>query len=161
MKAEASITPLADLTDVLSQQDRFMGLDVGTKTIGLALASLSTSVATPLKTLLRRKYKDDIIMLKSLISEWEVRGLVFGLPLNMNGTEGARVQATKTVARNIARDTHLPYCFQDERLSSSAATDRMIALGIKPSARDRVIDAHAAQIILEGYMLRVKNALAK
>ena len=66
-------------------------------------------------------------------------------------------QATKTIARNIARDTNLPYDFQDERLSTSAATDRLIDIGVRPSSRDNVIDAHAAQIILEGYFYRIQQ----
>ena len=136
---------------------RIAAVDVGSKTLGIALCSLDVQIPTPLTVIKRSKYSHDAQILKSLIKEWEIRGWVFGLPLNMDGTSGSRVQATKTIARNISRDTGLPYCFQDERLSSSAAEDRLIALAVKPSIRKNVIDAHAAQGILESYLFRLQR----
>lgn len=136
---------------------RIASIDVGSKTLGIALCTLDVRIPTPLTVIGRLKYANDIQILRSLIKEWTIEGWVFGLPLNMDGSSGRRVQATKTIARNISRDTGLPYCFQDERLSSSAAEDRLIALSVKPSARKNVIDAHAAQGILESYLFRLQR----
>ncbi|MFT6072467.1 MAG: putative Holliday junction resolvase [Alphaproteobacteria bacterium] len=141
----------------LLNNDRIMGIDVGSHTLGIAFTYLGLSSATPHCVIQRNKYKNDLIALNLLIKDWDIKGLVFGLPLNMDGSHGARVQATKTIARNIARDTTLPYCLIDERLSTSAATDRLISLGVRPSNRKNVIDSHAATIILENYQNFLHN----
>lgn len=152
------IAPNNILHETLHRNARILSIDVGTKTLGLATGLLESRIASPLKVIKRNKYKNDIIEIQNIIQEWDIKALIFGLPLNMDGSSGARVQATKTIARNIARDTNLPYDFQDERLSTSAATDRLIDIGVKPSSRHNVIDAHAAQIILEGYFYRISGA---
>lgn len=151
---------LIDTTDIspdknfdlhLKNGDKIMGIDVGTHTLGIAFTHLGFANTTPYQVIERTKYKNDLVLLQKIITEWSIKGLVFGLPLNMNGTDGTRVQSTKTIARNIAKDTLLPYCFIDERLSTTAATDRLIAIGVRPSSRKRIIDAQAAAIILENY----------
>jgi putative holliday junction resolvase len=152
-----SINPHDDLHSILKYGDRILGIDVGTKTFGLAIATLGLNIPTPLNVIVRQKYKTDILKMRDVIKQWDIKGLVIGLPLNMDGTSGVRVQSTKTIARNIAKDTGLPYCFCDERLSTSEATNRLIALNIRPSDRKNVIDSHAAVIILESYFGRIKN----
>lgn len=152
-----SINPHDDLQQLLKQGDRVMGIDVGTKTFGLAIMTLGLNIPTPLPVIIRQKYKTDILKIFNVIKQWDIKGMVIGLPLNMDGTSGVRVQSTKTIARNMAKDTGLPYCFQDERLSTSEATNRLIALNIRPSERKNVIDSHAAVIILESYLSRIKN----
>lgn len=135
----------------LPPQARIMGIDVGSHTLGIAFTILGINNVSPFKVIKRTKYRNDLLELQNIIKEWQIKGLVFGLPINMDNSHGPRVQATKTIARNISRDTNLPYCFIDERLSTSAAEDRLIELGVRPSSRKKVIDAHAATIILENY----------
>ncbi len=154
---ENSISPDTHFDLSLKQGDRIMGIDVGSHTFGIAFTNLGLNSATPFCVIKRLKYKNDLIQINKIILDWHIKGLVFGLPLNMDGSSGNRVQATKTIARNIARDTHLPYCFIDERLSTSAATDRLIAMGVRPSNRKNVIDAQAATIILENYQNFLHN----
>jgi putative Holliday junction resolvase len=149
--------PDADFDKTLAHGGRVMGIDVGTKTLGIAFTILGFQTVTPFTVIRRSKYKLDLPQLKKIIAEWDIKGLIFGLPLNMDGTSGERVYATKVIAQNIARDTCLPYCFIDERLSTSAATDRLVALGVRPSDRKKTIDAHAATIILENYHLFLHN----
>lgn len=140
-----------ELYKKLKRDDKLLAIDVGTKTFGLAVGIWGLEIVTSLPVIIREKYSKDILILKKHIQESNIKALIFGLPLNMDGTSGAKVQAVKTIARNISRDTFLPYSFQDERLSTSAATDRLIEMGVKPSRRDKVIDSHAAIIILESY----------
>ena len=147
--------PNFDLT--LNHGERIMGIDVGSHTLGVAFCNLGLNSASPHSVITRNKYKNDILHLQKIITQWHIKGIVFGLPLNMNGTNGSRVQATKTIARNISRDTGLPYCFIDERLSTTAATDRLIAIGVRPSSRKNIIDAQAATIILENYLIFLHN----
>jgi putative Holliday junction resolvase len=152
-----NIAPNPNFDLQLNHGERIMGIDVGSHTLGVAFCNLGLNSASPYTVIKRNKYKNDILQLQKIITDWHIRGFVFGLPLNMNGTEGARVQATKTIARNISRDTGLPYCFIDERLSTTAATDRLIAIGVRPSSRKNIIDAQAATIILENYQIFLHN----
>ena len=154
---EKTISPYCDFDLSLHNGDRIMGIDVGSHTFGIAFTNLGLNSSTPFCVIKRIKYKNDLIHLQKIITNWHIKGLVFGLPLNMDGTSGNRVQATKTIARNIARDTQLPNCFIDERLSTSAATDRLISIGVRPSSRKNIIDAQAATIILENYQIFLHN----
>jgi putative holliday junction resolvase len=153
------ISPDKNFDYTLKNGDRIMGIDVGSHTLGIAFTNIGLNNATPHSVIQRTKYKNDLCALQKIITDWHIKGVVFGLPLHMNGTDGSRVQATKTIARNIARDTGLPYCFIDERLSTTAATDRLIAIGVRPSNRKNVIDAHAAAIILENYQLFLETRI--
>jgi putative Holliday junction resolvase len=152
-----NISPDPDFDLALNNGDRIMGIDVGSHTFGVAFTNLGLNSTTPFCVIKRIKYKNDLEKLQKIILDWNIKGIVFGLPLNMDGTSGKRVQATKTIARNISRDTKLPYCFIDERLSTSAATDRLIALGVRPTSRKNIIDAQAATIILENYQIFLHN----
>ena len=136
----------------LSPLGRLGGVDVGTKTYGLAVATLDPLIVTPAHTIYKSKYAHDLALLRKFARERNIEAWIFGLPLNMDGSSGARVQATKTIARNIARDTGLPYAFQDERLSSFHAGAALMETGMKAAKRKNVIDAHAAAVILENYM---------
>jgi putative Holliday junction resolvase len=154
---QTNISPNPDFNISLPKESRIMGIDVGSHTLGIAFMNLGLATATPYCVIQRNKYKNDLQALTKIIADWQIRGMVFGLPLNMDGSNGRRVQATKTIARNIAKDTGLPYCFIDERLSTSAATDRLITIGVRPSSRKNIIDAQAATIILENYQIFLHN----
>lgn len=128
-----------------------MGLDLGTKTIGLALSDVLLSVASPLETLRRTKFTPDAKRLETLIDEHEVGALVLGLPLEMDGSEGARCQSTRDFARNFLSRRDLPIAFWDERLSTSAV-ERMLVDDVDMTRKRRaeVIDKLAAAYILQG-----------
>ncbi len=154
---DSDISPLTDLTQtrvLLGALGRMGGIDIGTKTYGLALATADPLIVTPVKTLIKSKQSHDFEALRKFAVENNVKLWVIGLPLNMDSSEGARVQAVKTVSRNISRATGLPYVFQDERLSSHYAEGNLIAAGLRAAKRKNVIDAHAAAVILENYAAR-------
>lgn len=146
-----------NLHHILKPNHRILGLDIGTKTIGLALHCWGTSLVNPLETYHRKKYQYDVKQLSMIIHEWHIKALVIGLPLNMDGSSGTKVQSVKTTALNLSKDLEIPYCFEDERLSTSVALDRMVDIGVKASKRQNMVDSHAAQIILERWLTRVKH----
>ena len=133
------------------------GLDLGTKTIGIALSDRLRTVATPLETLTRRKFTVDAQALLALTTRREVGGLVLGLPRNMDGTEGPRAQSTRAFARNLARLTDLPLTFWDERLSTVAAERALLEADASRKRRAEVIDHVAAGVILQGMLDRMRN----
>ncbi len=140
-----------DLRGHLSPGRRLMGLDPGSKTWGLALSDVSWMLATPLTTLGRRKYGQDVRVLADLIREHDVAGLVVGLPLEMDGTEGRRCQSVRDLAANLDRDLGLPIAFWDERLSTSAVEKFLIGeADLSRGKRARAIDRAAAAYILQG-----------
>jgi putative holliday junction resolvase len=122
---------------------------LGTKTIGLAMAVLSVGIATPLRTLQRIRFQLDAQELMELIHQEEIDGIVLGLPLNMDGSAGPRVQATKAFARSLQAFDPPPILLRDERLTSSEAEGRMISAGVSVRRRAAMIDAAAARIILQ------------
>jgi putative Holliday junction resolvase len=126
-----------------------LGLDPGTKTIGLALCDAGWRFASPATTVIRRKFRDDKAEIAALIAARAVRGLVIGLPLNMDGSDSPRAQAARAMARNLA-DLGLPTLMWDERWSTVAAERAMIAQDMSRARRAERIDAHAAAIILQG-----------
>ena len=145
--------PLTDLPQTLKKRQRLLGLDLGEKTIGLALSDGSLSVASPLETIRRRKFTQDAEALKAVIAEREVGGLVLGLPVNMDGSEGPRCQSTRQFARNLAQvaGIELPYAFWDERLSTAAVERFMIEeADMTRRRRGEVVDKMAAAFILQG-----------
>ena len=145
------IVTLAELRDAVPRGARVMGLDLGSKTIGLALSDGGLSIASPLVTLGRKKFTADALALKTLIDEHGVGGLVLGLPLNMDGTEGPRCQSTRQFAVNLMEKFDMPIAFHDERLST-AAVERML-IGEADMTRKRrgeVVDKMAAAYILQG-----------
>ena len=139
----------ADFRAALPQGGALMGLDPGTKTIGIALCDPGWRFATPHHTLNRRKFRDDKAELAALVAARAVCALVIGLPLNMDGSESPRSQAARALARNLA-DLALPILLWDERWTTRAAERAMIAQDMSRARRAERIDAHAAAVILQG-----------
>lgn len=133
------------------------GLDLGEKTIGVAVSDPDRRVATPVGTVRRRKFTIDAEALVSLAEERNVVGLVFGLPLNMDGTEGPRAQSTRAFARNLSRILPLPAAFWDERLSTVAMDRSLIELDTSRAKRAEKIDEMAATFILQGAIDRIRR----
>jgi putative Holliday junction resolvase len=144
------MTPL-ELRSGLQPGQRLLGLDVGSKTVGLALSDPTQTVATPLQTLRRTKFTRDAELLRRIAEEHEVGGLVIGLPVSMDGTEGPRCQSVRQFATNLLQVFELPVAFWDERLST-AAVQRMLIDEADMSRRRRseVVDKAAAAYILQG-----------
>ncbi|WP_050932042.1 Holliday junction resolvase RuvX [Aestuariivita boseongensis] len=133
-----------------------MGLDLGTKTIGVALSDRLLSSATPMETIRRSKFTADAARLLEIIADREVGGVVLGLPRNMDGTEGPRCQSTRAFARNMERLTDVPLTFWDERLSTVAAEKALLEADTTRKRRAEVIDHVAASYILQGALDRMR-----
>lgn len=131
------------------------GLDFGEKTIGVAISDLRRAVATPAQTIRRVKFTLDAASLLALLAERGAAGMVLGLPLNMDGSEGPRAQATRAFARNLTRLTDLPLTYWDERLSTVAATRALLEADTSRKRRNEVIDHVAAGYILQGALDRM------
>ena len=136
---------------------RLLGLDLGEKTIGLALSDTSLTIATPMQTLKRGKFKADAAQLDIIISAQGVGGLVVGLPLNMDGTDGPSAQSARAFGRNWVNHSQLPVVFQDERLSTSAVTRTLLEADASRRRRDDVVDKMAAGYILQGALDRLRH----
>lgn len=136
----------------LGENQRFLGLDLGTKTIGLALSDAGRRIATPYATLARKKLKDDAAELARIAAKEGVGGLVLGLPVNMDGTEGPRCQASRSFARNLAPLLPLPLTFWDERLSTVAVQRMMVEADLSRARRAELVDKLAAGYILQAYL---------
>lgn len=131
------------------------GLDYGDKTIGVAISDLRRMVATPSEIIRRVKFTEDAARLMHIVAARDIHGLILGLPLNMDGSEGPRVQSTRAFARNLARLTDLPIFFWDERLSTVAAERALLEADTSRKRRKEVIDAVAAGYILQGALDRM------
>ena len=140
---------LQSALDKLPQTSRLMGLDLGTKTIGIATSDLTRQIATPVTTITRTKFTPDAAELLRIAAQGNVGVLVLGLPINMDGTEGRRAQATRTFARNLAKLTPLAIVFWDERLSTAAVERVLIEADTSRAKRDKVVDKLAAAWILQ------------
>ena len=145
------------LAEKLGTNQRLLGLDLGTKTIGLALSDAGRSIATAWQTIKRTKFQKDADILIGLCSTENIGGLILGLPLNMDGSEGPRAQATRAFARNLATRTDLPLAFWDERLSTVAAERAMIEADMSRKKRAAKIDAAAAAFLLQGALDRLRR----
>jgi putative holliday junction resolvase len=141
---------LQKLLPSLGRSQRLIGIDLGTKTIGLALSDVERRLATPLETLRRSKFSVDAAQLLARADKYEVAAFVIGLPLNMDGSEGPRVQATRAFVRNLKQMTDRPFIFWDERLSTAAVTRALIEQDVSRAKRAAVIDMMAAAYILQG-----------
>jgi putative Holliday junction resolvase len=141
---------LRELAATLAPGTRLLGLDLGAKTVGLAISDSALRVASPLETLRRGKFTQDAAALRRLCGERAVGGLVIGLPINMDGSEGPRAQSTRAFARNLAKQTALPIALWDERLSTAAVERALIEADVSRAKRAKVIDQHAAAFILQG-----------
>ena len=136
---------------------RLLGLDLGEKTIGLALSDRLLTVATPYRTLKRGKFGADALQLDHIISVEGVGGLVVGLPLNMDGSDGPSAQSARAFARNWAAKSPLPLVLQDERLSTSAVTRTLLEADASRARRGEVVDKMAAAYILQGALDRMRH----
>ena len=149
------ILDLFDLADRIGIEDRLIGIDLGTKTIGLALSDVSRIIASPLETIKRTKFTHDDTALLSLADRHGVGGLVIGYPLNLDGTRGPRAQASESFARNMARLTDRPIALWDERMSTAAVTRTLIAADASRQRRAELVDKMAAAYILQGALDRL------
>ncbi len=144
------ILALAELRGALAPRQRLLGLDVGEKTIGLAICDSEFKVAAPVDTIRRTKFAADATRLARLIAEREIGGLVIGLPINMDGSEGPRCQSVRQFAANLLQRIELPIAFWDERLSTAAVTRAMLEFDVSRARRARTVDKMAAAYILQG-----------
>ncbi len=135
---------------------RLIGIDAGTKTLGLALSDVTRTIASPLVVLHRKRFKEDAAELLRLAEEHGVKGFVLGLPTNLDGTAGPRVQATRAFAKNLNALTPLPILLWDERLSTAEAERMLIAADASRKRRAAVVDKLAATIILQGALDRMR-----
>lgn len=146
---------LEDFVSTLPANTRLIGLDLGTKTIGLALSDLGRGIASPMVTIKRKKFAIDAEHLLSLCASQNVAGIVLGLPLNMDGSEGPRAQATRAFARNLSQKTDLPITYWDERLSTAAVTRTLLEADSSRAKRAEAVDKMAAAFILQGFLDRL------
>ncbi|WP_306044858.1 Holliday junction resolvase RuvX [Nioella sp. MMSF_3534] len=148
---------VAEFAAALPPMRALAGLDLGTKTIGVAVSDPFLSVSTPLETIRRVKFTQDAAALQKILSHRSVGGLVLGLPMNMDGTEGPRAQATRAFARNLDRLVEMPITFWDERLSTVAAERALLEADTSRKRRAEVIDHVAAGFILQGVLDRLAH----
>jgi putative Holliday junction resolvase len=153
-------TTIEELAAQLPKKGRLMGLDLGTKTIGLALSDVERRLASPLDTIRRVKFSADAEILLKRLKEFEVLALVIGLPLNMDGSDGPRVQATRAFMRNLSKLSPAPYVYWDERLSTAAVTRELISQDVSRAKRAEVVDRMAAAYILQGALDRLARLAA-
>lgn len=146
---------IADFLAAVKPGRALIGLDLGTKTIGVAVSDRLLSVASPLETIRRKKFTEDAHALLAIAAGREVGGIVLGLPRNMDGSEGPRCQSTRAFARNLERLTALPIAFWDERLSTVAAERALLEADTSRKRRAEVIDHVAAGYILQGALDRI------
>ncbi|MGB0343157.1 MAG: Holliday junction resolvase RuvX [Parvibaculales bacterium] len=148
------------LKESLTKGQRLMALDLGSKTIGLAIADTGHQIATPFDTIRRKKFSLDAAQLADIIAQQDIGGLVVGLPLNMDGSQGPRVQATRAFIRNLAQLDNfptLPVLLWDERLSTAAVERTLLAADTSRAKRATVIDKMAAAFILQGVLDYLNN----
>ncbi|MDQ4135285.1 MAG: Holliday junction resolvase RuvX [Pseudomonadota bacterium] len=143
----------------LARGERLFGIDLGTKTIGIAMSDVERSLATPLETIKRVKFTPDVEKLRALAQRFGVGGIVMGLPLNMDGTEGPRSQATRAFVRNMKPLLPLPVLFWDERLTTVAATRVLLDADTSRARRAELVDKVAASYILQGALDRYHRLL--
>jgi putative Holliday junction resolvase len=152
-----AVLDLSQLKSVLQPGSRLIGLDLGEKTIGLSLSDTLLSVASPLETLKRGKFSVNAGELHRLIKEHGVGGLVVGLPLNMDGSEGPSAQSARAFARNFVNLHDMPIVFWDERLSTAAVTRTLLEADSSRKRRAEVVDKMAAAYILQGALDRLRH----
>ena len=151
----APILPLIEAVTHWPERGALVGLDLGTKTIGVASSDPDRRLAAGVTTIQRKAFTADANALLALAAERSAIGIVLGLPINMDGTEGPRAQSTRAFARNLSRLTALPIGLWDERLSTAAVERDLIAADASRAQRARVIDQHAAAFILQGALDRL------
>lgn len=152
-----SLPPDLDIVATLPRFKRLMGLDLGTKTIGVAISDVERRIASPVETIRRTKFKADAAALMALIAKHDIGAIILGKPFNMDGSEGPRVQATDAFARNLRQLAALPILFQDERLSTAAVTRTLIDADTSRARRAELVDKLAAAYILQGFIDRMSG----
>jgi putative holliday junction resolvase len=150
-----AVVELSDIRAQVGRGRRIMGLDLGTKTIGLALSDVNWTIATPLETIKRVKFTPDVEALLGLAAKHDVGALLIGLPKNMDGTEGPRAQSTRAFVRNLVPKTDLPIVFWDERMSTAAVTRTLLEADASRARRAELVDKMAAAFILQGALDRL------
>lgn len=151
------LTDITEFAATLPPNRAIAGLDLGDKTIGVAISDLRRGVATPIEVIRREKFTIDATRLLALLSARGAVGIILGLPLNMDGSEGPRVQSTRAFARNLEKLTDQPISFWDERLSTVAAERALLEADTSRKRRKEVIDQVAAGYILQGALDRLAN----
>ena len=153
----AKVLPLAEMAALLAARGALIGLDLGSKTIGVAASDPDRRLAAGVETIFRKNFTTDAERLLALAAERKAAGFVLGLPVNMDGSEGPRAQSARAFARNLARLTALPIALWDERLSTAAVERALIATDMSRERRAAVIDQHAAAYILQGALDRLRQ----
>ena len=153
----APVVPLIEAARYFPSRGALIGLDLGTKTIGVAVSDPDRRLATGVETVRRKAFKTDAARLLAIATERTAVGFVLGLPINMDGSEGPRAQSTRAFARNLARLTDLAIALWDERLSTSAVERELIAMDVSRARRAEIVDEHAAMFILQGALDRLAN----
>jgi len=146
---------IEDLAPSLPAKARLIGVDLGAKTIGLAISDVERRLASPLKTLPRGAFARDAEALTAIFAEFDIAGVVLGLPLDLSGRDSPRAQSTRAFARNLAKRTTLPMVFWDERFSTAVVTRSLIANDVSRARRAQVVDKMAAAYILQGALDRL------
>lgn len=148
-----AIVEIRDLRKSVRPGERLLGLDLGSKTIGLAISDSGFMIASPLETIRRKKFTADALALKAIIDERQIGGLVLGLPKNMDGSDGPRVQSTRQFAANLLERFDIPIAFWDERLSTMAVERVLVdEADMSRQKRSAVVDKMAASYILQGVL---------
>jgi putative holliday junction resolvase len=151
------VLALDDAAVLLPERGALIGLDLGSKTIGVAVSDPDRRVAAPVETIARKRFRADAGRILELARERRAAAFVLGLPINMDGSEGPRAQSTRAFARSLAQLTELPIVLWDERLSTAAVERALIAADASRAKRKAVIDQHAAAYILQGALDRLAN----
>ena len=153
----AKVLPLAEMAPLLAARGALIGLDLGSKTIGVAASDPDRRLAAGVETIFRKNFTADAERLLALAAERKAAGFVLGLPVNMDGSEGPRAQSTRAFARNFSKLTDLTIGLWDERLSTAAVERELIGMDMSRARRAEVIDEHAAIFILQGALDRLAN----
>lgn len=151
------LVPLQDIPALLTRHQRLLGLDLGTRTIGLALSDVELTIATPLETIMRVKYSKDVLKLLAIVGKFDVGALVIGLPINMDGSEGPRAQSTRAFVRNLPSLSDIPVAFCDERMSTLAVTRTLMEADASRARRAELVDKMAAAYILQNALDLIKT----
>jgi putative Holliday junction resolvase len=151
-----AVLPLDQFSACLGRDQRVLGLDLGSKTIGLALSDVSRTIASPLELLRRRKFTQDAAALLAVVDRHGVGGLVLGLPVSMDGSEGPRCQSTRSFAANLLKIRPIPIALWDERWSTAAVTRTLLEADASRRRRAELVDKLAAAYILQGALDAMK-----
>jgi len=153
----SAVVEVSNLPGLLGRNQRLIGVDLGTKTIGLALSDVERRIATPFDTIRRSKFTQDVALLRTTLDRHAVVALVIGLPLNMDGSEGPRAQSPRAFVRQAFPLLERPFAFWDERLSTAAVTRALIDQDVSRARRAEVVDRMAAAYILQGVLDRLSS----